>query len=223
MGDILGEFKKIDDEKNAYKDDDEGYFKESPLDKDVPASEDEMADELAPGKKSEPEPEDAEAARKKWIPIVAAAVLLIIGGLLFWRFFPSSSEDVNPTPIVLPDKFFILVQVLDEKSIPLPQASLSISSTATGIDMSSISDSKGLARFTINYDPKSVLVVAKKDGYETSFQNVSVTNQTMKVVFSLKPKSTSFTPEKKVNVVVTLNYSLSGGQTGALVFKRYEG
>ena len=29
--------------------------------------------------------------------------------------------------------------------------------------------------------------------------------------------------EKKVNVVVTLNYSLSGGQTGALVFKRYEG
>ncbi len=29
--------------------------------------------------------------------------------------------------------------------------------------------------------------------------------------------------QKKVNVVVTLNYSLSGGQTGALVFKRYEG
>jgi 3-oxoacyl-[acyl-carrier-protein] synthase II len=28
--------------------------------------------------------------------------------------------------------------------------------------------------------------------------------------------------QKKVNVVVTLNYSLSGGQTGALVFKRYE-
>ncbi|MFA5864256.1 MAG: beta-ketoacyl-[acyl-carrier-protein] synthase family protein [Phycisphaerae bacterium] len=29
--------------------------------------------------------------------------------------------------------------------------------------------------------------------------------------------------EAKVNVVVTLNYSLSGGQTGALVFKRYQG
>ena len=207
MGDILGDFKKIDDEEGSYSDDKDEYFKESPLDKDVPVSEDEMAEDVAPGKKDAPEPAASDDQRKKMLPILAAAILLIIGGLLFWKFFPyETSVDVTPVPSFLPDKFYILAQVLDEKSIPLPQANLSLSSTATGIDMGSVTDNKGIARFTLNYDPKEVTIVAKKDGYETGYQTVSVTNQTMKVVINLKVKSASYTPDKTVNVIVTTTY-----------------